>query len=259
MASVTLDSGVEIAYQRAGSADGNPLLLLHGMGESHRDLLSFSEHFAASYSIVMPDLPGHGDSPTYLFPVTIEAIGSTLVDFCHALGLTSVAVAGHSLGAAIATSLAAQAPDLVSRLVLLDPGMVLTSELKQNLVGFYASITPETFESVLRASLPAMIFGENDDPEVVDQVMESMIRLGPDQFQLFGHSVVAFDSEPAVQAVTAPTLLAITAAPMVDAGWVAKHAPAWQIVQFDELSHQGLVLDRDVAELCHTFLSGTDV
>lgn len=81
----------------------------------------------ADYRCLLPDQLGHGysDAPQD-FSYTIAAHASTMATLLDHLGISGAVVFGHSAGGSIAITLAAQRPDLVSRLILsesnLDPG-----------------------------------------------------------------------------------------------------------------------------------------
>lgn len=108
-----------ISYARVGA--GPPVLLLHGLGGDHRqalDLLPADLHRTR----LAPDLPGHGDADLLPGePVSFAAFAGHVAALLDAQGLTAVPVAGVSMGAGIATALAASRPDLISRLILIRP------------------------------------------------------------------------------------------------------------------------------------------
>lgn len=100
------------------------ILALHGLtGHGHR-WKSLSDGYLAEFSVVAPDLIGHGRS-SWDAPWTIEANVAALASLVHATGGGPVTVVGHSFGGAVALSLAATHPDLVAGLVLLDPAVGL--------------------------------------------------------------------------------------------------------------------------------------
>jgi pimeloyl-ACP methyl ester carboxylesterase len=109
--------------------DELPLVFIHGLGcagSSHFSRLLGEPAIAGHRSIVI-DLFGHGysDRPAD-FGYTLEEHAHTVAQLVDHLGLNGCAVSGHSMGGAIAVTLAARRPDLVSQLILaeanLDPG-----------------------------------------------------------------------------------------------------------------------------------------
>lgn len=85
---------------RQGS--GPALLLVHGIGSSHRSFLPVVEDLAADFTVHAVDLPGFGDSPMLPGAPTMRA----LADACAAVVDGPFAVAGNSLGGGIALHLA---------------------------------------------------------------------------------------------------------------------------------------------------------
>lgn len=98
---------------------GPPLLALHGFGASHYAYHALAPLLADRYTVIAPDLPGFGfsdRSPTADY--SYEAQAELMLDLVDRLGLERVAVIGHSMGAAIAMRMAAQAPERIAALVL---------------------------------------------------------------------------------------------------------------------------------------------
>lgn len=114
-------SGVRLRVAVAGQ--GKPVVFLHGLFASHRSWAAVLEELSSDFLTVAPDLPGFGDSekpPASRFSYRVEAFSETIADLYAGLDLGPAAVVGHGLGGAIALALAAQHPELVSRLVLVD-------------------------------------------------------------------------------------------------------------------------------------------
>lgn len=113
-----------IAYRRAG--EGPPLLMIHGWGASSRYWLGAYALMAERHDLIAIDLPGFGDSPPAPAPANLATLTGATLALCAGLGLTQVAVAGHSLGAAVALLMAAHRPGLVTRAVLASFGLPRT-------------------------------------------------------------------------------------------------------------------------------------
>ncbi len=99
------------------AGDGPPLLLLHGFTGCRTTFAHLRQRLTKNASVVVVDLPGHGESP---FPedTTFASTLAALLALLDALGLPQVDVAGYSLGARVALGLAVECRARVRRLVL---------------------------------------------------------------------------------------------------------------------------------------------
>lgn len=116
-----LASGVRLRVMEDGS--GPPVLYLHGVYLNHVTWHPIADELGSRFHHVIPDLPGFGESekpPPARFAYDVDAFSGAIVDLYGALGLGRATVIGHGLGGAIAITLAARHPELVSRLVLID-------------------------------------------------------------------------------------------------------------------------------------------
>jgi pimeloyl-ACP methyl ester carboxylesterase len=115
--------GVRTRVREAGEGNGPALVLVHGFMVSHREFDDIIDPLAERFHVIAPDLPGFGESekpsPTK-YPYGIEAASEALADLIAAFGVGRASLLGHSMGGAIALTLAAQHPELVQRLVLED-------------------------------------------------------------------------------------------------------------------------------------------
>jgi pimeloyl-ACP methyl ester carboxylesterase len=106
--------------------DGPARVYLHGLGcAGSADFTEIAAHPAlhGGRSIVV-DLLGHGfsDRPRD-FPGTLEAHAETVAALLDDEGIKDAVLVGHSMGGAVAITLAATRPDLASRLVLAEPNL----------------------------------------------------------------------------------------------------------------------------------------
>ena len=115
---------VRIRAVEAGIGNGPALLLIHGFIVSHAEWDDVIDLLAAHFHVIAPDLPGFGDSAKpspSRYEYGFSAFAESMADLIAGLGVGRVHVAGHSLGGAIAMTLAAHHPELIDRLVLVDP------------------------------------------------------------------------------------------------------------------------------------------
>lgn len=107
----------------AERGSGPSLILLHGLFMDHTTWDSVGDALDGEYRVVAPDLPGFGQSekpPESRFPYGINAFADAVVDLYAGLELGRAILVGHALGGAVAITLAARHPELISRLILID-------------------------------------------------------------------------------------------------------------------------------------------
>lgn len=105
-----------VGYDRTGTGPG--LVLVHGTGADRNQWLPLIEHLADRFTIVTPDYSGSGDTTDHGGPVTLADLADEVLAAADHAGLTEFHLAGHSLGSAVATQLAATHPDRVRSLAL---------------------------------------------------------------------------------------------------------------------------------------------
>jgi len=108
------------AYVRAGS--GPALLLLHGLGCTHRTWLPVMDALARRYTVIAPDLLGHGESDKPRADYSVGGFANGMRDLLTVLGIDRATVVGHSFGGGVAMQFAYQFPERTERLVLVGSG-----------------------------------------------------------------------------------------------------------------------------------------
>ncbi len=112
--------GKRLKYRLGGQ--GPLLLLIHGMAGSattwKQVMPALSEHF----TLLAPDLLGHGHSEKSKGDYSLGSMASTLRDLIIGLGYERATVVGQSYGGGVAMQFAYQYPELCERLVLVDAG-----------------------------------------------------------------------------------------------------------------------------------------
>ena len=174
---------------RAGS--GTPVVLLHGLSGSSRWWSRNIDALAAKYLVAAVDLVGFGKNrrffglPTLLPP--FEEVASLLARWIETFG-EPVHVIGHSMGGQIAIRLAAERPDLVRSLVLV------------NAAGMPFRFDPRPH---LRAGTKPPYGG----PGIARVLAPDFLRAGPTSVAVAGARVVREDLREMMHAIRVPTLL----------------------------------------------------
>lgn len=114
--------GLRWHVQVAGN--GPVLLLLHGTGASTHSWRDLLPRLAERFTVVAPDLPGHGFSAALPRERTsLPGFAAALAALLAELGLVVRYAAGHSAGAAIAAQLALQPKSTLERLAWINPAL----------------------------------------------------------------------------------------------------------------------------------------
>jgi pimeloyl-ACP methyl ester carboxylesterase len=112
--------GHRVIYRIAGS--GPPVVLIHGMVNSSRHWESVAVRLADAYTVIAPDLIGHGDSAAPRGDYSLGAHAAGVRDLLAAIGVDRASVVGHSLGGGVAMQFFYQFPQRTERLVLVSSG-----------------------------------------------------------------------------------------------------------------------------------------
>ncbi|BCN48744.1 alpha/beta fold hydrolase [Rhodococcus hoagii] len=114
--------GYRRAFRIAG--EGPALLLIHGIGDNSSTWSEIIPHLAEKYTVIAPDLLGHGRSDKPRADYSVAAYANGMRDLLSVLDVDKVTVVGHSLGGGVAMQFAYQFPHMVDRLVLVSAGGV---------------------------------------------------------------------------------------------------------------------------------------
>jgi haloacetate dehalogenase len=120
---VAIDEDLTLHVRRGGS--GPPLLLLHGYPQCHLAWHRVAPLLAKDFTLVIPDLPGYGDSgwrgadAAHLHQ-SKRQMAADLVALMAGLGHPRFAVAGHDRGGRVAYRMAFDHPERVTRLAAVD-------------------------------------------------------------------------------------------------------------------------------------------
>lgn len=110
--------GVELHYLTAGS--GPPIVLLHGYAETSHMWLPLFAELSRSHQVIAPDLRGAGSSAKPEGGYDKKSMARDIHALVQSLGLRQISIVGHDIGLMVAYAYAAQFPDEVEKIVLMD-------------------------------------------------------------------------------------------------------------------------------------------
>lgn len=130
MPTITVDAA-RIAFRVDGAGPG--LVLVHGTGgNAETNWSQMVASLAQSRTVVRPDYSGSGDTTDDGAKLSVAMLAAQVVAAARQAGATPFDLVGFSLGAAVATHIAAEYPDLVGSVVLL-AGFVSGKDARQTL------------------------------------------------------------------------------------------------------------------------------
>lgn len=182
--SVEID-GLRLAYTVSGS--GPAAVLIHGLAGSGRWWDPVVPDLARDHTVHVLDLVGFGASARQ--PFVLEGAATQIARFMDMLGIGRALVVGHSMGGLIAAELAADRPDLVERLVLVDAcGLPFRQSLVQHAV------------NLVRSTLTA-------SPSFLALSLVDTLRAGPLTLVRATRAVLRSDLSSRLARIEAPTLV----------------------------------------------------
>ena len=217
---------------------GEPLVFVHGFGTEaainwHAQLVAARRH----YRVIAPDLPGFGASPPLADDHAITVQVTCLRELLDQLGHPRVRLVGHSMGGWISLAFAAEFPERVSRLMLVDAaGLRFEPDLSLR-----GALLPESIDDVRR--LIAANF--HRPPRLPRFVLRDVMRVA----QRATHRTRILEGlvygeqflDEQVARVVAPTLLVWgrcdPLTPLVLGERLAAEMPNAELIVFDDCAH----------------------
>ncbi len=107
---------IDIYYEVHGA--GDPLVLISGLGYDHWMWHRMAPGLAEHFQVIVFDNRGVGKTDKPTGPYTAQMLADDAAGLMEALGLSSAAVMGHSMGGFVAQALVLSRPEMVSKLIL---------------------------------------------------------------------------------------------------------------------------------------------
>lgn len=113
-------NGVTLHYLQAGDGEGLPVVLLHGYAETSHMWRPLMPKLAGTHVVIAPDLRGAGQSSKPESGYDKKTLAQDIHALVQKLGYPKVRIVGHDIGLMVAYAYAAQYPDEVDSIVLMD-------------------------------------------------------------------------------------------------------------------------------------------
>lgn len=113
-------NGVTLHYLQAGEGDTSPVVMLHGYAETSHMWRPLMPKLADRHVVIAPDLRGAGASSKPDGGYDKKTLAQDIHALVASLGYRKVKIVGHDIGLMVAYAYAAQYPDEVESIVLMD-------------------------------------------------------------------------------------------------------------------------------------------
>lgn len=202
-------SGVTVHYEEAGQ--GPLLLLLHGLGGSHAVWAPVVPLFASAHHVVTPDHRGHGASSKPPGPYSIELFAQDLLALLNWLKVEHAALIGLSMGGAAAMRLAADAPERISKLIVVDSWAYPARDFVEQLLRRREMLVKRDLDSYAELTISQLFtpkFTRSNAAAIAD-FRARIAQLDPDSVISALDACIAHDMRSALSSIQAPTLVIV--------------------------------------------------
>jgi 3-oxoadipate enol-lactonase len=190
------------------AGEGPPVLLLHPLG-ADRSFWDAVVPALDGFEVLTYDFPGHGATPAPEQPYTIEDLADQARSLLADVGHEHVDVVGVSLGGLVAQRLAADAPELVGRLVIVDAVPVYPEPLREMWRDRAGRAPAEGMAPFVDPTLALWFTADlmAGGGEVVESVRRALLDADPRGYALACRALEQADVTGALDRITATTLV----------------------------------------------------
>jgi pimeloyl-ACP methyl ester carboxylesterase len=177
----------KVRYQTLG--EGEPVVLVHGLSGSTLWWRRNIQSLAQQHRVYLVDLPGFGMGRRQRSHFVLKQAGEWLLTWMAEIGLQRTHLIGHSMGGYICMWIAAHRPDVVSRLVLVDP-----------------AFKPQV-QSVFGYAMPLLGAARYLTPRFLPILAYDSLRAGPITLLKATKDLIALDVSEEIKLIKGPVLI----------------------------------------------------
>lgn len=193
---------LKVRYMDWGG-DGPPLLALHGLASTAHWYDIVAPLLRDRHRLIAPDQRGHGQTTSTPSGYDWETLSNDLAGLLDHVGLDEVSVMGHSWGGNVAINFAANFPDRVKRLIMIDGGFLDGR--------YFPGATWESFSQRVR---PRDVTGNRE--EFLERLRNQMGDIWSSELERIVQTMVYEDEDGQIQDILRPEKHAQTIRAMWD-------------------------------------------
>lgn len=236
---------INIYYETHG--DGEPLVLMMGLGGGSSLWWRQVEFFSEEYRVVVYDSRGVGRSDKPDIPYSMDMMVGDAAGLMESLGITSAHVYGVSMGGMVAQELALRYPKLVSSLILGattcggSHALMPSQEILQKLFGIMTLSRDEAVKVSTSVTFSAG-FIERHPRKIKEWLIKGAESLpSPTGYKRQAEAAAGFDTYDRLRQISVPTLILAGTAdqliPAENSRILASRIPSAELVLFDGAGH----------------------
>lgn len=181
----TIVDGRQVHYLEWGGVQASPVVCLHGGGQTAYMYEELGKALSDNHHVLAPDLPGHGDSDP-IEEFGRQHLAASVDPLLDVFGISRAVLVGASLGGMTSITYAADHPERVAAIVLIDVGHRLEEEGVKRIIGFLQA--HESFGSLEEAATEISAYLPNRR-EVRPESLSRNLRLRPDGRWVWKHAL----------------------------------------------------------------------
>jgi pimeloyl-ACP methyl ester carboxylesterase len=198
---------IDMYYEEAGQ--GEPLLLLHGLGSSCDDWELQIPLFAQHYWVIVPDMRGHGRSDKPPGSYSVPMMAADALGLLDALDVGAAHIVGLSMGGMIAFQLAVDCPERVKSLVIVNSGPALVARTAGEWLRIRQRLLLARLFSPARSGrfISRRLFPKPEQEEARVQLIERWARNDPQAYRASMRALVGWSVLDRIGAIRCPVLV----------------------------------------------------
>ncbi len=213
-----MDVSTQHHVTRTGVPGARSLVFAHGFGCDQNMWRFVTPAFADDYDVICFDHFGAGASDLTAYDPqrhsTLSGYAEDVLRLCHSLDLRDPVFVGHSVSTMIGVLAVGAEPDFFSALVLIGPSACYVNQPEDNYVGGFTERDIEDLLEVIdsnylgwSSSMAPVIMGNDDRPELSQELTESFCRTDPEIARQFARVTFTGDNRSDLARVKVPVLV----------------------------------------------------
>lgn len=195
----------KIIYYDDGGSSGVPIIFVPGLGGDHTLFQYQLDHFRKSRRAIAVDLPGHYKSTSLCESTySIKEMAATLIKLIDLLKIDRFVLVGHSLGGAVITEAARQAPEKVAVLIFIDPAANVFQLPKERKEKTLASLKASDYKALIRSWFSSALSSSKNKTNIL--VFEALDNVSQETLTGEYRALTEYDAIDALRSYSGPML-----------------------------------------------------